>query len=98
MTQPKDLVPETKLQGWLLEALDSIGKPASAREVMLWLMETSRISSRIGLENRAYSMLRRMEDRGIVVSEGWRGANKANYMWCRRFSRGSILDQLVKDV
>jgi hypothetical protein len=91
-------VAEAKLQKWILEAIDGMGKPSSAREVTLWLMQESMVSTTIGLENRAYSLLRRMEDRGIVVSDGWRGNSKANYIWCRRFSRGTILDQLCKDI
>ena len=91
------MVSEDRLQAWLLEALDAMGRPASAREVTLWLMDEARVSSTIGLENRAYSLLRRMEDRGMVISEGWKGAEKGNYIWCRRFSRGTLLDQLIKD-
>lgn len=89
---------EEKLQKWALEAIDAMGKPSSAREVTLWLMHEGLVSSTIGLENRAYSLLRRMEDRGMVVSDGWRGRPKADFIFCRKFSRGTILDQLCKDL
>lgn len=98
MSQPQNIVPEEKLQSWILEALETLAKPSSAREVLHWLMDYEKIWSTIGMENKIYSLLRRMEDRGMVVSEGWKGAKKADYIWCRKFSPGSILDRLAKDV
>jgi hypothetical protein len=96
MDDSRDLVSEKKLQGWILEALAAIAVPSSAREVTLWLMEADKFWASVGLENRNYSLLRRLEDQGVVVSQGWKGAKKADYIWCRRFSLGTVLDRLGK--